>query len=193
MSNRIPLFLFINYSVSISDNQRPTADSLQAVKTRHQATRTHSAHWIDRSIPPATHQCTIKGVAQDRALTSRLIIIGKMDDIESSITELQKLLAHKAPICCPAVFPSSFRVKTIYDLFQTTSGSQHKAEIAKWLELEKCAENDVVFSTVFDFKTRIIEVIPRKVRDGWMCPWIDLLQVLTLKSVLFTLNLCVAL
>ena len=86
-----------------------------------------------------------------------------MDDIESSIAEIQRLIRSKAPFFCPAVFPSnSCPYSNIYDIINDTNESQ-RAQIQKWLYQQQCTEDQIKFSTEFNYKQRVITITPVKV------------------------------
>ena len=86
-----------------------------------------------------------------------------MDDIESSITELNRLILEKAPVCRPAVFPTSMCITSIYALCKDSESSPHRAQIQRWLDKEQCSEDQIVFATAFDYQQRTIRLTPRKV------------------------------
>jgi hypothetical protein len=89
-----------------------------------------------------------------------------MDDIESSVTELQRLILAKAPHCRPAVFPSNMKVNSIYDLCDSqTEQSPHRAQILRWLDAEQTSEEHVAFTTEFDYTQRTVKLVPKKCDD----------------------------
>ena len=86
-----------------------------------------------------------------------------MDDIESSVTELNRLIVSKAPRCRPSVFPSNMAIHNIFDICGSDENSPHRAKIQRWLDSEQCTEDQVVFLTEFDYTQRVIQLTPRKV------------------------------
>lgn len=79
-----------------------------------------------------------------------------MDDIESSVTDIQRILKARAGGLCPAIFPSQRVPRSIFDLVAV----EDKEQLQKWLEAANISPDSIGFKTEFDYKKRVISLEP---------------------------------
>jgi hypothetical protein len=79
-----------------------------------------------------------------------------MDDIESSVVDIQRLLRERAGTICPAIFPSQRVPRGLFDLIS----QEDKESMEKWLESAQINVASIGFKTEFDYKKRVISVEP---------------------------------
>ena len=78
-----------------------------------------------------------------------------MDDIETSVAELQHLLNGKAPNLTPAVFPSGRVLNNIYDF---CSSDEQRSEVSQWLSETGLSENSFIFQTELKYSESTLYV-----------------------------------
>lgn len=77
-----------------------------------------------------------------------------MDNIESSIRDLYEQLQSKASVLHPAIFPSQFIARSIFDMFS----SESQQEIARTYLLKQGFDDYCTFETSIDYHNRKIKV-----------------------------------
>ncbi len=78
-----------------------------------------------------------------------------MDDIETSVAELQHLLGQKAPNLSPAIFPSGRVLRNIYDFCST---DEQRSEVSQWLSETGLSENSFIFQTELMYSEATLHV-----------------------------------
>ena len=83
-----------------------------------------------------------------------------MDEIESSVVELQNQLLSNAPVHRPAVFPLGRKISNLTDICST---DLQRSELSTWLRARGASEDSFALITEFNYAQRTLSLIPVRV------------------------------